>query len=765
MLTQPEEVTRLRLVVQGVVQGVGFRPFVSRLAHDLSLAGHVYNSSEGVSIEIEGPRDNVGAFVRRLRETPPPSAEIDAVRLSSIPVHGDVSFKVRRNCSDQSLTTRAPPDMAICDDCLEEIRDPSNRRYGYPFTNCTNCGPRYSIIETMPYDRAATTMRDFDLCARCAEEYSSPHDRRFHAEPIACSHCGPEIALLDKERVCLARGGEALDHAARFLREGACVAVKGVGGFHLLANACDEAAIRALREKKKRPAKPFAILAGLDEAHALAHVSQAEERLLASAAAPIVLVTPKADARFAANLAPNAPEIGIFLPYTPLHRLLSDRAQCPFAATSANGSGEPIIFDETRSYDALSELADFVLFHNRRIRRPIDDAVMRVIDGAPQVLRLGRGLAPGEIKLGGASEASAILALGGHLKTAPVIVTGERAILGPHVGDLGSLAMDDAFHASIEGLQDLNGVKPEIIACDQHPDYETTRFADDLGLPVIPVQHHHAHILSVMAEHGLEPPVLGVAWDGAGLGPDGTIWGGEFLHIEDGSWTRIARLVPFRLPGGEKAMREPRRSALGALMAMNADVNRMAPAFNEKEFSLLQQMVKQGLHSPATSSAGRLFDVCSALLGLCLNASHEGEAAMTLERCARLAREGDCRPYPFDTVKSGAPGLLDIDWRPMLDAMIGDLEARRPAPAIARAIHETFAAMIAGAATIAGIRTVALSGGCFQNRLLTECALRRLRAQGFQVFINRAVPPGDGGLALGQALWARGQALESAACV
>ncbi len=749
---------RLRLDVSGVVQGVGFRPFVCRLAGQLGLSGEVHNSGNGVHIEIEGPPEHLQLFSRRLREAPPPRAQIDHLAEAEIPVLKQRDFRARPSARGASRA-RVPPDLAVCDDCLEDIADPDNRRYKYPFTNCANCGPRYSIIERMPYDRASTAMRAFKMCPACAREYRTPGDRRFLAEPIACPTCGPRLSLRDRSGVEVSE--DAIEAAARMLGEGAIVAVKGVGGFHLFVDAGDEAAVRRLREKKKRLTKPFAVMARLADAHVLARIDPVEADLLASPAAPIVLLRRRKNAPLAPGVAPECSDIGIVLPYTPLHHMLLAQAERPLVATSANRSGEPIVVDETQVPDDFEGLADAVMTHNRPILHAIDDSVCRVIDGAPQVLRLGRGYAPGELRLRESpGEEGAVLALGGHLKSAPVLALGARAVLGPHVGDLGSLAMAAAHNNCVAGLETLYDAKPAIVACDLHPDYETTRLADDARKPVVRVQHHLAHVASVIAEHDLEGPVLGFAWDGTGYGADGTIWGGETLLVDGGDWSRIARLRPFALPGGDLAAREPRRAALGVLESAGEAITPIAGAFTNDELTLLRKAMRAGVNAPMSSSAGRLFDACAALLGLCFASGHEGAAAMALEACGAGAAPND-RAFPFSMKETEPTGLHEIDWRPMIRAVVRERAASIPPGEIARAVHNTFAEMIARIAELAAQDVVALSGGCFQNRLLTEVAGKRLRAQGRRVFLNRAAPPGDGGLALGQAYWARRQIQEN----
>jgi len=749
-----DRIKRVRLTVHGVVQGVGFRPFVCRLARELQLGGHVFNSGDGVAIEVEGNETQLDAFSNHLRTNRPPQADVRTIETVAMRARGERKFRVLESHGRVSSANRVPSDLATCKECRAEISDPKNRRFDYPFTNCTQCGPRYSVIEGMPYDRARTTMNEFAMCADCRSEYEDIADRRFHAEPTACAACGPRVELLDADGSVLASAGEALDKAAHALLAGRIVALKGIGGYHLMVDATDEAAVRRLRDRKERPTKPLAILVpSFPDAHAIALLHPADEALLLSAAAPIVLAPRRDTSALTDAVAPRCGDVGLFLPYSPLHRLIMQRVGRPVVATSANRSGEPMIFQDAPALTRLRGVADVFLAHNRRIHRPVDDSVARTIDGASQTLRLGRGYTPGAITIRSVAPAGrSVLALGGHLKVAPALLVGQQAFLGQHVGDLSSLAAEDTLKRAVADLEALHGCRADIVACDLHPDYASTRMARELGRPVVGVQHHVAHIASVIAEHGIDEPVLGIAWDGTGYGPDGTIWGGEFLHVDRGRWERIARLKPFALPGGDRAVREPRRSALGVAHAMDRS-DLTPPAFDATERKVLVRMIEQRLLSPLTSSAGRLFDACAALVGLCQVARHEGEAPMALEAAASIET---AEPYPFRITQT-PDGLREVDWGEMIEGLSRDMSRGIPLPRIARAIHETLAAVIAETAAACGRETIVLSGGCFQNRLLTERAIARLRDIGKRVFINRVVPPGDGGLALGQALWARWQ--------
>jgi hydrogenase maturation protein HypF len=755
MRTATEHLTRWRLHVEGAVQGVGFRPFVYRLAHELGLNGEVRNDPAGVTIEIEGDPERLACFRKRLEQQPPPAARIRRITCTELPPCGYRTFTIAASRPEGERQVFLLPDLATCPDCLRELFDPNDRRYRYPFINCTNCGPRFTIIERLPYDRPNTTMRHFRMCARCRAEYENPLNRRFHAQPNACPDCGPHLALWDRKGNVLAERDEALRRTAEAICEGQIVAVKGLGGFHLIVDARNEAAVRALRLRKGREAKPFALMyPSLAAVRAHACVSEAEAALLTSPAAPIVLLrrTEAGRAVLAPSVAPGNPYLGIMLPYTPLHHLLLAELGFPVVATSGNRSEEPICIDEREALVRLRDLADLFLVHDRPIARYCDDSVVRFIDGHPVFLRRARGYAPLPVELADdwPAHPEQVLAVGGHLKNTVALASGRTVWISQHIGDLETAEARAAFVRVIDDFSHLYERTPEVVACDAHPDYASTHHAHRLGRPVAPVQHHLAHVWACMAEHGLRPPVLGFGWDGTGYGPDGTVWGGECFLVTTERAVRIAHLRPFRLPGGEAAVREPRRTALGLLHAWKGEAALMhlpSGAFTETEARLLLQMVTRGLNAPWTTSIGRLFDAVAALLGLCLRNRFEGEAAMLLEFAAEEA-EASGSPYPLALQEQD--GRLVLDWAPLLEALEADrLQGRSPA-VIARRFHEGLAAAIVAVARRIGCPTVVLSGGCFQNRLLTETSLRLLRAGGFRPYIHRQVSPGDGGLALGQ---------------
>ncbi len=747
---------RLRLDVTGAVQGVGFRPFVYRLAVEERLTGFVRNTGEGASLEIEGAAPAVRRFLERLDNEIQTPAGIRERRSSWLSPLGDRAFTIAPSAAGGQKPVTVLPDLATCRDCLAEIFDPAARRYRYPFTTCTCCGPRYSIIEAVPYDRARTAMRHFPMCVACEAEYDDPASRRFHAQTNACAACGPRLTLCDSAGNERAAGDGALLAAADALRGGQIVALKGLGGFQLLADARNEEAVRRLRGGKQRPAKPFAIMvAAMAGVQAIADVSPEEERLLACAAAPIVLLRARPSAKLIApSVAPANPWLGVMLPATPLHHLLTRELGFPVVATSGNRSGEPVIGDETEAMQKLAGIAGLFLVHNRLILRPVDDSVVQVIAGRETVLRHARGYAPQSFAT---PTAAPCVALGGHQKNAVAIAAGGEVILGPHIGDLVSAGTRAAFARTATEMNALYGVHPQSAACDSHPDYYSTRFAEQLGLPVVRAPHHLAHALACMADNGLDGPVLGVAWDGTGHGGDGTIWGGEFLAVNDAYWRRAAHFMAFRLPGGETAIREPRRAALGALYAISGaavfELPDLPPvaAFSVAERLILANMLTRRLNAPLTSSAGRLFDAAAAILGLCQTTSFEGEAAMALEFAA--GRAGTVARLP-PLIIAGNTSPLTVDWRPMLAAMVEARLAGAPAEPLAAGVHDAFAEAIVAVALHSGINRVLLTGGCFQNVLLTEMAIAKLRAAGFEPYWHHRVPPNDGGLAIGQAIFA-----------
>jgi hydrogenase maturation protein HypF len=803
---------RLKITVRGAVQGVGFRPFVYRLAEELNLSGWVNNSAQGVFLEVEGERPSLETFLLRLEAEKPPRSSIQSFEASWLDLVGYSGFEIRPSEAGGPRTALVLPDIATCPDCLAEILDPRDRRYGYSFTNCTNCGPRFSIIDSLPYDRANTSMRSFTMCPACLAEYTDPRNRRFHAQPNACPVCGPQLALWDGVGKPLLSGAQpsgsssaVISATADALRQGQIVAVKGLGGFHLMVAAHNEAALRRLRELKHREEKPFALMfPSLEAVQAVCEVSPFEARLLRSPEAPIVLLRRSDSAirnpqsALPPSLAPGNPNLGVMLPYTPLHHLLLLALGFPVVATSGNLSDEPICTDENEAVARLGGIADLFLVHNRPIVRHVDDSIVRMMAGRELVLRRARGYAPLPIHLPASigkrqpAVGNTVLAVGAHLKNAVALSVGPQVFLSQHIGDLETDQAFAAFGRVIANFQRLYEVRPAVIAADAHPDYLSTKFAHDLAqvgraVPSAPVcspgaaapsddgalgtarptfsaprlvsvQHHIAHVLSCMAENELEPPVLGVSWDGTGYGLDGTVWGGEFFLVTDTAVERVAHFRPFRLPGGDQAVKEPRRTALGLLHEMFGDaafaMSDLPPlrAFSPTELGPLKTMLTRGLHSPLTSSAGRLFDAVAALAGLRQHVRFEGQAAMELE----FALEG--APPTQDAYEFTIPPsrfthhVSLLDWHPLIEAILANVKRGASAAHISVRFHNALAEAIVAVAQRFSQPRVALSGGCFQNRYLTERSVRRLQEAGFRPYWHQRVPPNDGGIALGQVL-------------
>lgn len=782
---------RLRITVRGVVQGVGFRPFVYRAAREESLSGWVLNEADAVRIEVEGDNGSLDRFLQTLRHGHPPQARIESLDVGEVESEPNApspgGFEIRTSSGQAEPRPTIPADLAICGECLREISDPQQRRYRYPFTNCTNCGPRWSIIRQLPYDRPRTSMQSFPMCRDCQAEYEDPGDRRFHAQPIACPACGPQLILLDSEGRPLAERDSALREAADAVCAGRIVALQGLGGFQLIADATSERAVQQLRDRKRRPDKPLAIMLGsLDEIRRRCRVSEAEAAALRSAAAPILLLTRRDDLGRADDIAPAVapgnPQLGVMLPYTPLHHLLLSHTARPLICTSGNLSEEPMAITAEDAVQRLGPIADLILTHDRPIVRPVDDSVTRVISGRLQILRRARGYAPLPIRM--RRELPTILAVGGHLKNTVALSLGTSVVLTPHIGDLDTTLSVVVHRQAIDDLVDFFDVVPQAVACDLHPDYASTRHAERLaaawGVPLMPVQHHHAHIAACVAEHGLEGPALGLSWDGTGYGTDRTVWGGEVLLCEGAEFTRFARLRTFPLPGGDQAARQPRRSALGLLYELlgpeAADV--ASQWFSTEELRMLIAACGRPNLFPQTSSMGRLFDAVAALCGLPAGVTFEGQAAMALEFVAdpnvrdayplslrseveksssRTAlpgmQEGPGGPSHAGNLSAGSasaavPAVLD--WEPMIRAILDDRIAGVPVSEIAARFHNALAVAAVVVARMVGCPQVALSGGCFQNALLTRRVEESLLAAGFQVYQHREVPPNDGGIALGQ---------------
>ncbi len=739
---------RLRIIITGIVQGVGFRPFVHNLARRYNIGGWVANDGRGVVIEAEGEPPAVAAFLAALRAEAPPLAVIDALMAEARPPADVKGFAILASGPAEARLALISPDVATCPDCQAEIADPADRRYRYPFTNCTNCGPRYTIIEDVPYDRVRTTMSSFEMCPACRAEYEDPADRRFHAQPNACPVCGPAYRLLDKNGRPLP--GDPLAEARRLVAAGRVAAVKGIGGYHLICNALDAEAVAALRARKVREDKPFAVMAGsLEAIRARCLADAAEEELLAGTARPIVLLAKGPDYDLAAAVAPGNPYVGMMLPYAPVHWLLLAPDDV-WVMTSGNTSDEPIAFEDDDALARLAGIADFFLIHNRPIRCRADDSVARVFAGRPYILRRSRGFAPAPVRL--KAPGPAVLACGGELKNAFCLTRGDLAFMSAHVGDLENMATYNAYTDAIDHYRRLFAVAPEVAAHDLHPECLATKYAMECGLPRVGVQHHHAHIAAVLAEHGESGPVIGVAFDGTGYGDDGRLWGGEFLLADLKGYTRLAHLAYLPLPGGAKAIREPWRLAAWVLYDLyGADfINKDIPFARQLPagWELLLDAAAKGLNAPLSSGAGRLFDAAAALLGVRGAINYEGQAAVELELAAAGLRG---RVLPYD-VTAGEPAA--VDFRPAFAALAAALGRGTPVAELAADFHATLADAVASVvrrlAAASGVRKVALSGGVFQNVTLLGQVVGLL-AKDFTVLLHRRVPANDGGLALGQA--------------
>ncbi|MCP4650805.1 MAG: carbamoyltransferase HypF [PVC group bacterium] len=745
-------ILRLRVSICGAVQGVGFRPFIYRLAHELNLAGWVLNSSGGVLIEVEGERKQLNKFLLRIEKDKPQNAFIQSLEPAFLDQVGYKKFEIRESIIGEK-SVLILPDIATCPECIKEIFDPQNRRYLYPFTNCTHCGPRYSIIEALPYDRPNTTMKNFTMCQNCEAEYNNPQDRRFHAQPNACSECGPYLRLWDAQGQVTATRQQALEKTVQAIKAGQIVAVKGLGGFHLMVDALDQDAISRLRLRKHRESKPLALMyPSLVDIYNDCELTPLQERLLNSAEAPIVMVRRKEECSLPNNIAPHNPYLGVMVPYTPLHHLLLQQLGSPVVATSANLSNETICIDEQEALRCLAGIADIFLIHNRPITRHADDSIVRIFSGREIVMRRARGYAPLPITLT-APVKNTVLAVGGHLKNTIAIGRGRNVFVSPHIGDLDAARTFDTFVRTIDDFKDLYEFDFKNAVCDLHPAYRSTQFVKSLDFPVLQVQHHYAHILSCMAENELAAPVLGVSWDGTGYGPDKTVWGGEFLKINDKGFERFMHLREFHLPGGTSAVREPRRIAARILYELFGDelfdMHKLLclQAFSEAELKNLRVVLEKKINSPVTSSMGRLFDAVSSLLGIRNIIQFEGQAAMELEFAIKDASTEDI--FSID-IKDGI-----IDGHLVLKEILGDIEKSVNTKIIAAKFHNTLAQIIVEVAKEAKIEKVVLSGGCFQNKYLTEHAIDRLRKAGFKPYWHQRVPPNDGGISLGQIISAQ----------
>ncbi len=765
------ELDTVEIEIHGIVQGVGFRPNVFRLAKRYGIVGTVKNTGEGVIIQAQGRNDKLRAFEKAVQGEAPPLARITEFITRPLAHRLEcTSFSIDSSRSGSEKTALVSPDVSLCVDCLRELLDPSDRRYLYPFINCTNCGPRYSIIRSIPYDRPSTSMRPFVMCSSCDREYHDPMDRRFHAQPNACWECGPRLFWHD------ARGEEIpvedpIEHAVEALAQGKVVAMKGLGGFHLAVDACSDQAVALLRERKGRPHKPLAIMVkDLEAAGRFACLGELEKELLTSRERPIVLLQKRRGSGLSEGIAPNIAQVGIMLPYTPVHHLLFHHRDCPDALvmTSGNLSGYPLCKDNHEAVEKLKGIADYFLFYNRDIVTRVDDSVAMVVAGRPRLIRRSRGLTPSPVQL--PWQLPEVLACGPELKNTFCISRGKEAFLSQHIGDMQGIENLDFFEKTVEHLKALLEVQPEVVACDLHPDYLTTRYARKLPLPLVQVQHHLAHAAAVMAEHGVDRPAIALVLDGTGYGLDGTVWGGEILLVDPGNWNlrRLARLRPMPLPGGDAAAREPWRMALSALWTAfglcglgEGNLPSSLLEIEESRREVLSQMIKTGVNTPMTSSCGRLFDAVAALLGVRFYATYEAQAAMEIVTLALEACSGD-NDLETSGLEArllqvpGSPDLLELDWTPLVREIVGGLGKGVPPSLIALGFHQQLVGLLCTGVwhfcQTSGIKTVVLGGGCMQNPLLLEGLIREFTRLGLEVHSAETIPANDGGISLGQAV-------------
>lgn len=756
------EQRRIAIIVEGAVQGVGFRPFVYRIAMKYGLTGWVQNRTDGVYIEIQGNNSSVEYFLFSLKTEYPKHAHIDNIKTLELQIQEEEKyFCIHSSYTEGIFRTRILPDIATCPDCLREMNNPTDRRYHYPFINCTLCGPRYTIIYRMPYDRINTSMASFQMCDQCREEYENPSNRRFHAEPIACPVCGPQISLWDEKGEILSERETALIETASLIKKGSILAVKGLGGFHLIVDATNSESVKRLRERKNREEKPFALMyPSLEEVKKDCIVSELEASLLTSSESPIVLLEKNLNSsRIAEEVAPEQSRHGVMLPYTPLHHLLMSELNIPVIATSGNRSDEPICIDEQEALERLKGIADYFLVHNRPIVRHVDDSIVHVVMDKPILLRRSRGYVPQPISLPETTD-KVFLAVGGHLKSTVAVNYDNQVVISQHLGDLETQKAIEGFHQSREILLNLIERTPDILVADAHPDYTSTQWAYQQNKPVIQVQHHIAHALAVIAEKKVPLPVFAVIWDGTGYGLDHTIWGGEFFIITDDNIKRWGHLRTFSIPGGDKAVREPRRSALGilyeiygdALFERNTEIfEYIFTSFQEIEWSALQKMLKHTINTPRTSSAGRLFDAVAMLLGLSSVCSFEAQSAMALETLAWEGKDTEYKDIPINIKEENESHI--VDWKPIIEFIIEHKNKGMSSTRLANLFHQYLAHCIKQVVNKVGISNVIVNGGCFQNRLLLEYTTTLLQPE-HEVFFAEQIPPNDGCISLGQIYYA-----------
>ncbi len=725
---------RLQINVSGCVQGVGFRPFVYRLAQQHNLVGSVLNTGRGVSIDVQGDGEVLKAFQRDLQTLKPKQAQIARIVVEELSLHQASGFEINKSQTSSDTTLALMPDTALCSTCLEELFDPQNRRFAYPFLHCAHCGPRFSLFEKMPFDRLNTAMRDFEMCQECLEEYTNPNDRRFFSQTNCCPTCGPKLRLLDHQKNVI--GTDPVADTLEALKKGKIIAVKNTGGYLLLVDATNEEAVQRLRVRKMRKKKPFAVLAEIAQSKSIEH------ELLTSSGAPIVLMEKKL--KLAPSVTCDSPYHGIMLPHTPLQYLLLRGVGHPLVATSGNLSGQPLCITEEEAFSQLSTVADLFLVHNRRILHRLDDSVVHIIADRPMLLRRGRGYVPYAISYPHTQNAT-ILGVGGHQKSSFALYKGNHIYLSQHLGDLDALAGCFAYDQEVNSWENLLNTEASAGVADCHPGYYTTRFLEKKNIPSTSIQHHKAHALSCLLDNQLPlQPALCFSWDGTGLGDDRMIWGGEVFKMTEEGIERFATLYPFKLPGGEKAIKEPRRTALGILHVLEETPPWIGKAFTHEENTVLSTALEKGINAPICSSMGRLFDGLSALLECCLISQYEGEAALLLEGAA-LSFRGDVPEYKIPLIQEN--GLWIIDWRPMFHQILVD---KRSKEAIACGFHRALAKTMVELAHKAGLKKTLLTGGVMQNKLLAECAIMQLRNEGYEPYWHEHIPPNDGGIAAGQ---------------
>lgn len=770
------KVERRIIIVEGAVQGVGFRPFIYRLAKEYNLTGLVRNTAYGVQIEVQGLKESLDGFLHDLEDKKPVHAVIEKIKTHNAEPLSEKNFVIVESETEGILNTRVLPDIATCPDCLKEMNDPNDRRYQYPFINCTLCGPRYTIIARMPYDRCNTSMAEFEMCNECRSEYEDPTNRRFHAEPIACPVCGPQVALWDREGKVIANRGSAIDKAVELIKEGKILAVKGIGGFHLVVDARNSDSVKLLRFRKFREEKPFALMyPTLEQVKSDCEVSEVEEKLLTSSESPIVLLKRLGKcSSISEYVAPEQDRFGVMLPYSPLHHLLLSKLKFPIVATSGNRSEEPICIDEYEALRDLKDIADFFLVHNRKILRAVDDSIVQVVGEHPVILRRARGYVPQPVILEKQSPYT-ILSVGGHLKNTVAVSFENKVIISQHLGDLETKKAQDNFCHSILLLTQLVERIPQVIVCDLHPDYTSSQWAERQSSKLIKVQHHIAHAFSVLAEHNLELPVFAVIWDGTGYGLDGTVWGGEFFIIDAKKVERWGHFRTFPLPGGDKAVREPRRCALGMLYEIlgegafsfvEREMEFLRKAFTDLEWNSMKAMLKRELNSPRTSSVGRIFDGVSSILRLYQTCSFEAQSAMRLEA---LARSFDGQDFFRDTKENLFRVKRDkekniVDWERLIFYLLEELKCGTNVSKLANLFHWELANTIKSCVEAVGIKNIVLNGGCFQNSLLLKYTFSLLRND-YNVYFAQKIPPNDGGISLGQIYYVLHSIEENGLCV